>query len=249
MGKKSWEDLDYFQKQNKLDKMGELVGISRSDYRNSEGESGRYYGSKGSYDDYEKDILSAMNNNFDVRTSMMYSDDDEGPTAINKSSEAFDVYKSMKKSHKDAGNTGNFSSANDLANVSKSAHSSYMDKFREGIMNDMPKPEESDDSDSGDDGPQQGMSFNEATESGTLSPDVQAALDRQSENDYMFELKKATDNTPTTTPASEAQNFLQGTVRNLASNKEAINKSKEKEKTYNGIFNAGPSISLMNPMG
>ena len=141
MGKKNWDDLDYYQKENKLKKMGDLVGIDRSDYRRSEGESGRYYGTKGSYDDYEKDVLAAMNNNFDIRTAMMHTEGD-GPNAINKSSEGYDVYKAMKKSHKDAGNTGNFSSANDLAGVSARAYAESRERFKNKILGEMPKDEE-----------------------------------------------------------------------------------------------------------
>ena len=141
MGKKTWDELDNYKQEKKLQEMGNLVGIDRGDYRRYESESGRYPNTKGSYEDYERDVLSAMNNNYDIRTAMMHTEGD-GPNAINKASEGYDVYKSMKQAHKDAGNSGSFSSANDLAGVSTKAYAESRDRFKSKILDDMPQDEE-----------------------------------------------------------------------------------------------------------
>ena len=130
MPAKNYNDLSMFKQGKRLEMLGESVGISRKDYSQYDPEStSRGYGKKGDYDDFEKDVISAINNDYDYRTAMQYSND--APKAVNNASEALDVYRLMKKAHKDQGHTGEFSSANDLGSASNYIAKQHFDSFNE----------------------------------------------------------------------------------------------------------------------
>jgi len=131
---KSWDDLEYHKKDKKLREYADQYGIDPSDYARGERESGAY-GNKGSWDDFEKDVLAAAANDYDTRRSI-----EAGKAADNKRfagigdgisnlSELHDVNKALKGTHKDMGNTGKFSSANDYGNVTSYLVEDQMEKF------------------------------------------------------------------------------------------------------------------------
>ena len=80
------------------------------------------------------------------------------------------------------------------------------------------------------------MSWNEAVASGSLSKGVMDAVGRLENNDYAkFMGTKATENQPTETAATKAQDHLKGHVIGLAADKQKIEKSKAAEQVYGGI--------------
>lgn len=136
-----YNDLPKYKQDKRLEMLGESVGISRNDYSQWDPEStSRGYGKKGDYDDFEKDVISAINNDYDYRTAMLHSDG--APKAVNKASEALDVYRLMKKAHKDQGHTGEFSSANDLGNAAHHIAYQHFDTFNKQPKQDKKKKED-----------------------------------------------------------------------------------------------------------
>jgi hypothetical protein len=128
-----YNDLPKYKQDKRLEMLGESVGISRSDYSQWDPEStSRGYGKKGDYDDFEKDVIRAINNDYDYRTAMQYSDD--APKAVNNASEALNVYRMLKGAHKDMGNNNNsFSSPNDFGNAAKHIFEQNRSAFADSI--------------------------------------------------------------------------------------------------------------------
>ena len=154
----------------------------------------------------------------------------------------YKLHKDAKKTHKEIGGNNYNNAGSDNFKLASHAFKEWESNLKDSLA----KKDEQDTTE--EDKPELRQSWNEAKESGTLSPGVQAALDRLNNNDYAFDLKKATDNTPTNTPATKAQQFLKDSVTNIASDKSAIAKSKQKENAYGGILGGAGAISLISPM-
>ena len=135
---KDWDKLDYFKKQKKIREMGIALGISHSRY-GEEGETTSRPGMPGSKgyttEDYEKAVVNAMQNDYDTRRSIeagkasgnkRFADIGDG---ISNISEAYSANLALKKTHKDMGNTGKFSSANDYGNVTNHLVKEQTEKF------------------------------------------------------------------------------------------------------------------------
>ena len=128
MPAKDYDDLNRMQQQDRLEMLGKSVGVSRKNHRPASwiGESVAYRGrpsdhERMSNESFERDVIRAINNDYDYRTAMQYTEG--APKAVNTASEALDVYRTLKRAHKDAGNTGNFSSANDFGNAAQNISS------------------------------------------------------------------------------------------------------------------------------
>ena len=120
---KDWEDKGYWGKQNSLNKIGESLGINYQDYSDNETETGRNYTKKGTREDFENAVLSGMQNSPVYQDSLKYGKDsgnkrfEDLGDGISNPGEANALFNAMKGTHKDMGNTGSFSSANDRGNV------------------------------------------------------------------------------------------------------------------------------------
>ena len=126
---KDFEDFDFFKKERKLTEIGKSFGLNRSDYGSMGRVAEGYDGPE--YEDFNKDLVAAMNNDYDVRTAMTNSGNSDLPTSISNINEAYEVHKFLKKAHKnELNNTGKFSSDNDYANVAQH----YIDKENERRM-------------------------------------------------------------------------------------------------------------------
>ena len=148
MGKKSYEDLNYWQKRDFVNDLGKQVGLDHRNYSDNEGESARNYTGKGSREDFEKEVLSRYQNNFDARMSNMLgsaSDHkrfEDMPVAVSNLGEAYDLHKAMKKTaKKDLGIT-NYNSENDRAQVTNFLQQYKDDKFKKDILDSMPEQEQ-----------------------------------------------------------------------------------------------------------
>ena len=125
---KDWDDKGYWGKQNSIREIGDALGVDYSRY-GVEGETTSRPGMPGSRgyepEDYETAVINAMANDWDVRESLLagktagndrFEDLSDG---INTAEEAYNIWNALEKTHSnDLGNGGNFSSANDLSNVS-----------------------------------------------------------------------------------------------------------------------------------
>jgi len=141
-----YNDLSKYQQDKRLEMLGESVGISRKDYAQWDPSStSRARGKKGEYEDFEKDVISAINNDYDYRTAMQYSND--APKAVNNASEALNVYRMLKGAHKDMGlDKDSFGSANDFGNAAQHIFEQNRSAFADSIRpkkrggNKQPKP-------------------------------------------------------------------------------------------------------------
>ena len=244
---------------NKLNKLAKFYGVDGFDYQGQDegetgfgpkGRPGSHNGAKGrvenrTTEDVARDINTAMANGA-MGDYLRYSgkslpnvmgDDDE----VNIEG-LFALHKDAKKAHKEIGGNNYNNAGSDNFKLAQHAFNEWDANLRDSLAKDNEQNTTEEDK------PETRQSWNEAKESGTLSPSVQAAVDRIENNDYMFDLKKATDNTPTNTPATQAQQFLKDSVTSIASDKNAIAKSKQKENAYGGILNGGNRISLISPM-
>ena len=232
---KSWEDLDYHQKEKKLYKYAEQYGIDPGDYSRNERESGAY-GTKGDWDDFQNDVLRAASNDYDTRNSI-----DAGKAAGNKNfdgigdgisnlGELFDVNKALKNTHKDMGNTGNFSSSNDFGNVSsylnQAATTAAKDEVMEGVQAqiDQAMGSNNDDDDDSSTSTSTNMSYNEFL---GLEGEVQKATSGFGATD---------------TPAQQAQSMLFNAVNKVANDEDKMSKAKYNQDKFNldvgtNIFN------------
>ena len=221
---KSWEDLDYHQKQKKLYQYAEQYGIDPGDYSRNERESGAY-GTKGDWDDFQNDVLRAASNDYDTRNSI-----DAGRAAGNENfdgigdgisnlSELFDVNKALKNTHKDMGNTGNFSSSNDFGNVSsylnRAATTAAKDEVMEGVQAQIDKAMgNNDDDDDSSSSTSTNMSYNEFL-------------------GLEGEIQKATSGFgATNTPAQQAQNMLFNAVNKINKDEEMMDDAKFNQDKY-----------------
>ena len=153
---KDWEDFSYDKKDKKLLQMAEQYGIDSGDYARSERESGAY-GGKGDWDDFTNAVIQAGANDYDTRRSIeagkasgnkRFADIGDG---ISNIGELYAANSAMKKTHKDMGNTGKFSSANDYGNVTSYLAEEYEQSFKDDILeevrNSIPKQDKGDDDD------------------------------------------------------------------------------------------------------
>lgn len=133
---KSYSEKGYFGQENFLKEQAERFGLNIDDYSLSG--SGREFDLK-SRQDLENDIAREMHNDYDSRTTINAAIEanskgaDKLPTGISNIDEAYQVHKYMKNAHRDAGNTGNFSSANDYGNVSRDYVERAAEKRMDGI--------------------------------------------------------------------------------------------------------------------
>ena len=166
----------------------------------------------------------------------------------------YDLYREMKKDHeKNSG--GSFNNQSDVYLASQRAFGDWEDNLLSKIGKSSAKEEK----------PEEvkteiprGMSWNEAVEAGNMSPSVMAAIERQKAreglsmtanfpdfSDSMYDIndkpyvpiavRKATEQSPTETPATKAQDFLKASVGAVVSTPGATDKAKSTEKVYRGI--------------
>lgn len=134
---KDWDDLDYHQRQNKMRAWGQMLGVDYNDYRHHDGETrDKGYIGGGGYNNsryYDDDIKKALENDYDVREYLRYIEGDLPQT----DEERYNLYKDMKKDHREAGNGGAFSSRNDLAGVSERAFKESRELFKNNILDEV----------------------------------------------------------------------------------------------------------------
>ena len=142
----------------------------------------------------------------------------------------YKLHKDAKKLHKEIGGNNYNNAGSD--NFKLASHA--FKEWESNLKNSLSKND--DDSSTEEEAPSTRMSWNEAVASGTLSQDVQDAVNRLENNDYVkFQGTKATNNEPTDTPASQAQAHLKNEVLKLAGDKSKIQKSKDTERAYGGM--------------
>ena len=142
---KSYSEKGYFGQQKFLKEQAERFGLDISEYNLSGG--GREFHELKSREDLENDIAREMHNDYDSRTTINAAIEANSkgsnklPTGISNIDEAYQVHKYMKNAHKDAGNTGNFNSANDYGNVTRDYVEDAAEKRMEGVAltNDLNK--------------------------------------------------------------------------------------------------------------
>ena len=142
---KTYDEKDYFGKQNYLKEQADRYGIDLDEYEVLGNNSGREFNDNlKSMSDLENEIARNMSMDYDVRESIAagigsgnkrFEDLGDGISNID---EAYAATKAMQKYHKkDLGNTGNFSSANDYSNVSGSLQRNYVDQIKQDIKDDL----------------------------------------------------------------------------------------------------------------
>ena len=140
---KDWEDKGYWGKYNSLNKIGESLGINYQDYSDNETETGRNYTKKGTREDFENAVLSGMQNSAVYQDSLKYGKDsgnkrfEDLGDGISNPGEANALFNAMKGTHKDMGNTGSFSSANDRGNVASQLFDDSREDFKQDIIDDL----------------------------------------------------------------------------------------------------------------
>ena len=152
---KSWDELGYGRQDKELRNLAEQFGLDMNDYSRNNYD---HHGLK-SFEDLEKDIVAAAANDYDYRESLAagkasgnkhFKDLGDG---ISSMSEVWAVGKGMKGVYKDNGNTGNYSSENDRANVTKSLtgdyHEGVLDDIKEEIKSGISGPKDDDEDGSG----------------------------------------------------------------------------------------------------
>ena len=124
---KKYEDLNWTNKRHYLKDLAKDVGIDHRDYDILN--SGRHRPGSGSIErpdikQLERDIADKFANDYDTRRAMEAASMSGAkgakdlPKGISNMKEAYDVHKFLKKTHKkELDRTGEFSSANDYANV------------------------------------------------------------------------------------------------------------------------------------
>ena len=221
---KDWADLDYHKKDKKLREMADQYGIDPGDYSRNARESGAY-GKKGDWDDFTNAVLQAGSNDWDTRRSIEAGKasgnkrfDDIGD-GISNIGELNAVNRAMKKTHKDMGNTGNFSSANDYGNVTnylanaqaKSAQDEVMSQVQGQISQAMSGSKNDDDGTSAN---SYGPSYNEFY---GLEGEVRKASSGFGATD---------------TPAQDAQNMLFNAVNEISKDEEMMEDAKFNQDKY-----------------
>lgn len=220
---KDWEDLSYHKKDKKLLQMAEQYGIDPRDYARNARESGAY-GGKGDWDDFTNAVLQAGANDYDTRRSIEAGKasgnkrfDDIGD-GISNIGELNAVNRAMKKTHKDMGNTGNFSSANDYGNVTnhlvKAQAKSAKDQIMQGVQDQIEQAMSGDKKD-------------DDSNTNSYSPSYNEFYGLEGE------VRKASSGFgATNTPASEAQNMLFNTINKIAKDDEMMEDAKFNQDKY-----------------
>ena len=232
---KDWEDLSYHQKDKKLLQMADQYGIDPGDYARSERESGAY-GGKGDWDDFTNAVIQAGANDYDTRRSIeagkasgnkRFADIGDG---ISNIGELNAVNSAMKKTHKDMGNTGNFSSANDYGNVTSYLANAQAKSAKDEIMNEVNSQIS------------QAMS-RDKDDDGNSSSDTNTNMTYNEFLGLEGEIQKATSGFgATNTPAQQAQGMLFNAVNKIAKDEDKMEKAKFNQDKYNlevgsNIFN------------
>ena len=242
---KKFKKMDPYEKMRAMNKMGEFYGVegvgpgSRS---GSQGRSGARYGSQHentggrvrNHEDVQRDINDAMASG-GTSDYLRYTGNRGLPHANDRAG-MYALHKEMEKAHKknpDGDSGGAFNNLSDIHGLTQKAFADWeqglLDKIGKGSEETAPVEEETPEP--------QNMSWNQAVESGILSPRIQSAIDRQENNDYpAYSIYKATTNTPEDTPASDAQKYLKAEVKKIAADQGKITKSKQTEQAYTGMF-------------
>ena len=132
---KDWEDKGYWGKRDSLDQIGESLGYDYRDYSDNDTETGRNYTSKGTREDYENAVINAAEHSAIYQGALQAGKASDNKRfaslgdGISNAAELGNLHTAMKKTHKDMGNTGNYSSANDRGNVTSYLMQQQMDKF------------------------------------------------------------------------------------------------------------------------
>ena len=188
MGKKNYDDLDLHQKDKYLREQAERYGIDTDDYQLI-GNSPRELGSdRKSTADLRKAIITAARNDYDLRRGREAAalSGDKRAEGLDKGIEGMDdlyAYERFaKKVHrKDLGHGGQFSSANDYANITDYFVNKDRDNLRQSITDEIGEagtPEE----ETSNDTEQNSMSYNDwrdqqGLEVGDRSPNTVVQLD------------------------------------------------------------------------
>ena len=224
---KTYDEKDYFGKQNYLTEQAGRYGIDLDEYEINGNNSGREFGDDlKSMADLENEIARNMSMDYDVREAIAAGINSgnerfEGlGDGISDIDEAFAATKAMKQTHKkDLGNSGNFSSANDYSNVSgylnKSAAASAEDAIMNKVNSQISQAMTRDDADSSSSETNTNMTYNEFL---GLEGEVQKASSGFGATD---------------TPAQQAQDMLFNAVNEIASDEDKMNKSKYNQDRYN----------------
>ena len=203
--------------------MADQYGIDPGDYSRNERESGSY-GKKGDWDDFTNAVLQAGSNDYDTRRSIEAGKasgnkrfDDIGD-GISNIGELNAVNRAMKKTHKDMGNTGNFSSANDYGNVTNylanAQAKSAKDEIMQGVQDQI-------------DQAMSGSKDNDDSNTNSYSPSYNEFYGLEGE------VRKASSGFgATNTPASEAQNMLFNAVNKINKDEEMMEDAKFNQDKY-----------------
>ena len=249
MGKSKWDKMDPYDKMRAMNEIADFYGVEG----HGPGSRGGGFGGRpgmnsggggrdtsvrrfdNDHERMQRQINDAMANGA-TADYLRYSGNRDLPHANDREG-MYDLFRQMKKEHKKSSG-GAFNNQSDVYGLSQQAFGDWeqnlLDKIDDGKGdNDDPKPVQTPKSSN--------MSWNQAVESGSLSQRVLDAIERQESGDYgtylgaSLNTKKATENTPTETPASAAQSFLKNQVISTAQDKEKIEKSKQTEKVYGGL--------------
>ena len=139
MSKSDYRKLRYSQRRPKTLQLADQFGVDKDDYNYLS--SGReQFNKKGDFGDLEDAVARAIANDYDVRRSteaarMSGAKRADGlPIGISNISEAYDVHKFLKRTHRKKLDGGkNFGSANDYAGVTKH----FVEKDREEMLDTL----------------------------------------------------------------------------------------------------------------
>ena len=177
-----WKDFNFAERHSALKEMGERYGINRFNYASASGQKMDGGDKKPSYESYEKAVLDAAANDYDTRRSIEAAKmagvkgADKLSSGMDKLSDVYEAHELFKRIHKkDMGNTGKFSSVNDLGNLTnylvKKDRTNFEDQMQSSFKDyiEENKPEQAD-------------PVNQQAQPVERSPELQAAYSRLSEN-------------------------------------------------------------------
>lgn len=141
-GLNSWNKLMDPDYRRLLGNLSEKVGVEAGSYDYLGGR--RHYGQDPKPDrhQYEKDIISAANNNYSFRTAMQYANKEKIPKSLDSIEDVWKVKQYLRKTHaKDGGTDFGDDENNDvnLANAAQSIFEKNRDKFKSSILSDSGK--------------------------------------------------------------------------------------------------------------
>ena len=246
--KDKWSNMNYLERQRKVNEMANFYGVEGLQ---SPGRPGHGGPESRSMHEVQRDINDAMANGA-TADYLRYSGNRGLPHA-NDAGGMYDLHREMKKDHKKHSG-GAFNNQSDVYLASQRAFGNWEEDLLSKIGKGSEEEKEPEDK------PEtpRGMSWNEAVEAGNMSPNIMAAIERQKArgnqsmtanypdfSDDMYDIndkpyvpivaRKATEQTPTETPATRAQDYLKASVGAVVSTPGATDKAKKTEKVYQGI--------------